>query len=141
MVKKKDTEELLKILKDWKGLEDQTIAFSKDLSKRSKNALVKMTMEMIRRDSEKHKIMLQAAIDNETKEAMHISPDELLAIGNVLDKHLDAETKSLSAASDALSKSKDFFTRYIISYLMADETKHHEMLSRLDAIKRRYVPY
>jgi len=141
MAKKKSNEELLKILKNWQGLENQTIAFAKDLSKKSKNTFVKMTMEMIKNDSEKHKVMLQAAIDNETKEAMHISPDELFDIANALDKHLDAETKSLRAAGAALLCSKDFFTRYIISYLMNDEIKHHEMLSRLDAIKSRYVPY
>ncbi|MDH5202062.1 MAG: hypothetical protein OEW69_02210 [Nitrospirota bacterium] len=141
MAKQKDTDELLKILKDWKGLEDKTIGFAKDISKKSKNALVKMTMEMIRSDSEKHKVMLQAAMDQMTKEAMHISPDELLSIADPLDKHIEAEAQSLSAASAALSKNKDFFVRYILSYLIADETKHHEMLSRLDAIKKRYVPY
>jgi len=98
-------------------------------------------MEMIKRDSQKHKVMLQAAIDHMTKEAMHISPDELLPVANALDKHVDAEGKSLALASSALAKTRDFFVRYIVSYLMADEGKHHEMLNRLDQIRRRMYPY
>ncbi|MCX5718730.1 MAG: hypothetical protein NT055_01970 [Nitrospirae bacterium] len=141
MVKKKDTEELLKILNDWKGLEDKTIAFSEGFLKKSKNALVRMTMEMIKRDSQKHKVMLQAAIDHMTKEAMHISPDELFPLADTLDKHVEAEAKSMALANAALMKSKDFFVRYIVSYLSTDEAKHHDMLNRLDQIRRRMYPY
>jgi hypothetical protein len=36
--------------------------------------------------------------------------------------------------------SRDYFTNFIVSYLMADEIKHHEMLTKLDQIKGKVHP-
>src|SRR4030043_282244 len=84
-----EVEELAKIMKDWKNLEDETISFAEDL----------------------------------------------IPLGDVLEKHLHAEAKSMGLANVAIIKSKDFFTNFIVSYLMADEIKHHEMLTKLDQVK------
>jgi hypothetical protein len=137
----KEMEELATILKDWQGLEDQTIKFSEDLMKKSNNPFVKVIMEMIKRDSEKHKAMQQFAIDHLTKRAIEIAPQDLVPLADVLERHLQAEAKSMGLANVAITKSKDFFTNFIVSYLMADEIKHHEMLTKLDQIKGAVYPY
>jgi len=137
----KEMEELAKILKDWQGLEDQTIKFSEEVMKKSDNPFVKVIMEIIKRDSEKHKAMQQYAIDHLIKEATRLTPQELAPLSDVLDKHIEAEARSMGMASTALAKSKDFFTNFIISSLMADEVKHHEMLTKLDHIKGAVYPY
>ncbi len=134
-------EELAKILKEWHGLEDETIKFAEDLMKKSNNPFVKVVMEMIKRDSEKHKAMQQFAIDHLTKESVHLSPEELIPLGDVLEKHVQAEAKSMGLANTALTQSRDFFTSFIVSYLMADEIKHHEMLTKLEQIKGKLYPY
>jgi hypothetical protein len=97
-------------------------------------------MEMIKRDSEKHKIMQQFAIDNLTKEAFHLTPKELIPLGEVLEKHIQAEARSMGLANSAITMSRDYFTNFIVSYLMADEIKHHEMLTKLDHIKGQVHP-
>lgn len=130
-----EIDELAKILKDWQGLEDETISFAEDLMDRSDNDFIKVIMEMIKRDSEKHKAMQQFAIDNLTKKAMEIAPQDLIPLGDVLEKHLQAEAKSMGLANLAITKSRDFFTNFIVSYLMSDEIKHHEMLTKLDQVK------
>lgn len=137
----KEMEELAKTLKDWQGLEDQTMKFADDLMKKSDNPFVKTVMEMIKRDSEKHKAMQQYAIDHLTKEATHLTPQELAPLSDVLDKHIEAEAKSMGLAFSALNKSKDFFTNFIICALISDEVKHHEMLTKLDHIKGAVYPY
>src|SRR4030043_2441951 len=124
----KEAEELAKILKEWYALEDQTIKFAEDLMSKSNNSFVKVIMEMIKRDSEKHKIMQQFAIDHLTKEAFHLTPQELIPLSEVLEKHIQAEAKSMGLANSAITMSRDYFTNFIVSYLMADEIKHHEML-------------
>jgi hypothetical protein len=134
-------EELAKILKDWQNLEDDTISFSEDLMKKSNNDFVKVIMEMIKRDSEKHKAMQQFVIDHLTKRAIEIAPQDLVPLGDVLDRHLQAEAKSMGLANAAITKSKDFFANFIINYLMADEIKHHEMLTKLEQIKGQVYPY
>ena len=122
-------------------LEDQTIKFAEELMKKSENPFICVIMEMIKRDSEKHKKMQQYAIDHLTKEATKLDQQDLIPIADILDKHVEAETKSMGLANNAMTKSKDFFTNFIISYLMSDEIKHHEMLTRLDHIKGQIYPY
>lgn len=136
-----EAEELAKIMKDWQSLEEETISLAEDLMRKSNNDFVKIIMEMIKRDSEKHKAMQQFAIDHLTKRAMELAPQDLIPLADVLEKHLQAEAKSMGLANLAITKSRDFFTNFIVSYLMADEIKHHEMLTRLDQVKGYVHPY
>ena len=137
----KETEELTKIFKEWQTLEDETIRLANDLYSKSDNSFIRVTMEMIKRDSEKHRSMLQFAIDAITKESVHLAPQDLIPLGDVLEKHLQAEARSMGLANSAMMKNKDVFTGYIISYLLADEAKHHEMLQRLDQVKGKVHQY
>lgn len=137
----KETEDLVKVLNEWKSLEDETIRLADQLNSKSDNSFIKVNMEMIRRDSEKHKAMLQFAIDALTRESGHLSPQDLIPLSEVLERHLQAEAKSMGLANTALTKNKDMFVGFIISYLLADEVKHHEMLTRLDQMKGKVYPY
>ena len=88
------TEEFMRIIREWQALEEKTIASTDELINKGKNPLVTMTMEMIKQDSGKHKVMLQMLIDNLTKEAVHLSPDELAPISALLNKHMEVEAHS-----------------------------------------------
>ena len=127
------------MLKEWQKLEDETIKHADASMKKSKNKLVKMTMEMIKNDSQKHRIMQQLLIDSLTKEPFVLTPDDLASISDGLNKHLAAEAKTLELADKALQNSELFITRYILSYLIADEHKHHALLSKLNELKRATV--
>ncbi len=133
------SKDFLNIIKEWQRLEDETIRYSDELLKKTKNKLIRMTMEMIKSDSQKHKAMQQMLIDSVTKEPFILSPDDLNALGTGLNRHITAEAKSLELAEQALENSELFVTRYVLSYLIADEHKHHNLLSRLEDLKRATV--
>ena len=133
------SEEFLNIIREWQALEEKTIKSAEELMSKTNNPLVKMTMEMIKHDSEKHKVMQQMIVDNITKEAIHLSPDELVPLSDMLNKHMEAEAKSLALADAALERSELFITRYILSYLIADETKHHNLINKLNELKRATI--
>jgi len=133
------SDKFLKIIRDWQALEEDTIKFSDDTMKKSKNPLVRMTMQVIKSDSQKHKAMQQMILDSLTKEAVHLTPDELSAISDNLNKHIAAEEKSLELADKALKNSELFITRYLLSMLIADETKHHKRLGDLNELKRKTI--
>lgn len=133
------SEKFLKLLKDWQALEDDTISYANDMMKKSKNPLVRMSMEIIKNDSQKHKVMQQMLIDSLTKEAVHLGIDELAELSEGLNRHMAAEARSLELADEALGGSELFITRYILSMLVADETKHHRMLTNLNDLKRKTV--
>jgi hypothetical protein len=130
---------LVKILKEWQKLEVETIKHAEQSIKKSKNKLVKMTMEMIKNDSQKHKVMQQTLIDSLTKKPLLLTPDDLASLSDGLNKHLAAEAKTLELADQALQNSELFVTRYILSYLIADEQKHHALLAKLNELKRATV--
>lgn len=142
MKKKKPVElssKFLKNMRAWQKLEDETIRFSEATLKKSKNPLIRMTMEMIKSDSQKHKVMQQMLIDSLTKEALCLSVEELAMLSEGLDKHMAAEEKSLELAYEALLNSELFVTRYVLSLLIADEEKHHSLLGMLDELKQAVV--
>jgi len=131
-----NSEEFLKIIKQWIALEDMTIASSDELISKANNPFVKMRMEMIKHDSGKHKEMLQWIINALTKEAVHLTPEEMLPLSALLHKHLEVEAKSIELANNALKKIEIPIVRYILSALLDDEAKHHSQILMLnDEIK------
>jgi len=136
-----DGAKLAEHFKEWQTLENETISLAEDLQKKSKNSFVKVIMEIIKRDSEKHKIMQQYVIDALTKESQHLSPEELIPIADVLERHIKAEARSMGLANTCSVESKDFFVDFMVSNLMGDEVKHHDMLKTLDQIKGKVYPY
>ena len=125
------SEEFLKLIEEWQTLENKTIASADELIGKAKNPLVEMVMEMIKQDSGKHKIMLKMIIDNLTREAVHLSTDELSTISSLLNAHMEVEARSIALANDALKKSELAVTRHILSALLDDETTHHNRLHTL----------
>ena len=128
------SEDFINTIKEWQKLEDETIRNSEELAARSKNSIVRMIMQMIRADSEKHKLMQQTLIDGLTKQSLSLSPDELAPLADELHRHIEAESKSVDLASKALEGSELFVTRYILTLLMADEAKHHRLLGDLNEV-------
>lgn len=132
------TEEFLNIVREWQVLEEKTIESANNLiSRTSGNPIVKMTMEMIKHDSGKHKAMLQMVLDNITKEAVHLSPDELASLSELLHKHMEIEAKSIDVASHALQRSELKITRHILSALLNDEKNHHSQIHELNEELKR----
>ena len=132
---------LANLMEDWKKLEDQTIAFSEELEKKSDNPFIKVIMEMVKHDSQKHKIMQQFVIDALTKKAVNLSPQELIPLADVLEKHIQAEARSMGMAHACSTESRNYFVDFIVSALTDDEIKHHNMLKTLDHIKSSVYPY
>jgi hypothetical protein len=83
--------------------------------------------------------MQQTLIDSLTKKPLLLTPDDLASLSDGLNKHLAAEAKTLELADQALQNSELFVTRYILSYLIADEQKHHALLAKLNELKRATV--
>ncbi|MBE0427428.1 MAG: hypothetical protein IBX72_12400 [Nitrospirae bacterium] len=134
-------EKLLHLIEEWYKLEDQTIGLSEDLKKKSDNPFVKVIAEIIEHDSKKHKIMQQFIIDALSKEAVRLAPQELIPLADVLEKHIQAEAKSVGMAHACSTVSRNYFVDFMLSVLTDDEIKHHNMLKTLDHIKGAIYPY
>lgn len=136
---KEGSEKFLGTIREWQKLEDETIRYAEEMLGKTENSLVRAALEMIRDDSHKHKALQQLLIDSLTKKPLHLSPDELASLSDGLNRHMAAEAKSLELADEAVRESELFSTRFILSLLIADETKHHKLLGDLNELKRATV--
>ena len=84
--KAENPEELTSVLKTWQGLETATIAHTTDIIARTKNPLIRLVMEIIRRDSEMHHRVQQVLLDSLEKEAFTLTPEELGDIWEMVEK-------------------------------------------------------
>lgn len=132
--------ELLCILRGWQELESKAVASAYDMMSKTSNPLVKMIMDLIMHDSEKHKLVLQMIIDSLTREAIYISPDEFRALSEKLNRHMETEQEAIRLAQAALDKCTLVSTHFLLSYLIADEKKHHNLMARLDELSIASIP-
>jgi hypothetical protein len=83
--------ELVKIIKEWQSLENDTISLTEVLFNNTENSFIQVMMSIIRHDSEKRKAMLQFILAHMTKEAPGVSPQEMISHGDSFEKHFFAK--------------------------------------------------
>ena len=133
-------QEFIDDIKKWQKLEDVTIKSSEEIMKKTDNQLIQVLMGAIKRDSEKHKEILQLIHDVIAK-SYTLRPDELAEMSHLLEKHLAIEKESIEVAEKAYHNSRLFVLRHLITYILEDERKHHKIISQLDDFKRHLYPY
>lgn len=131
---------LLGIIRGWQKLEGSAISQAYDLMRRTRNPLTKMITDLVIHDSEKHKLVQQMIIDTLTDEALHISPDELNELSGMINRHIAAEEEVIRLAEAAMETCRQVSTHFLLSYLIADENKHHSLVGRMNELKRASIP-
>ena len=134
-------ERLLKTLKKWQIVEDQSVKSTTEIMAKTNNPVVRHIMEIIRQDSAMHKRIQQLIIDSFEKEAITLSPEELGGIWEMVDKHIELEKETIRLAEESRKNSKNFVVRYLLGYLMTDEQKHNEILAQMEDVKSGIYPY
>jgi hypothetical protein len=133
--------ELTAVLKTWQGLETATIAHTTDIIAKTKNPLIQLVMEIIRRDSEMHHRVQQVLLDSLEKQAFTLTPEELGEIWEMVEKHAEMEKATIELAEKARSNCRLFVQRHLLTYLLEDEKKHDRLLGQLEDFKRGIYPY
>jgi len=72
-MEKGKSKELVEIIKEWQGLENDTIGLTKVLSNNTGNSFVQVMIDIIRHDSEKRRAMLQIALHHIAKDTARLS--------------------------------------------------------------------
>lgn len=130
---------LLELLAAWQGIENRSIAQCGDIADRTRNPVIRLVMEIIRRDSAMHHRVQQFVMDSIEKEAVSVTVEDLEAVWGALEAHIAAERETerlVDQARQALAGTKDVVQQYLLAYLAADEKKHDELLEGLSLIKR-----
>lgn len=98
---------MLDLLKEWKSLEEETIDICARISKKSKNPIIKTLITAIKNDSKKHRSIIKLISNSMTKKAFVLTPDDLVGVSGLLNKHIAIEQKSIDTANEAIEMSRD----------------------------------
>jgi hypothetical protein len=135
------TENILNILKRWQRIEDESIRSTTEIIKRTDNNLTHLVMEIIRQDSVMHRRVQQMIIDHYEKEPITVDVENLEEIWGMIAAHDAIEKETIRLAKEMLGDTKSQFVKYLLGYLLTDETKHDTLLEELEKIKKGELPY
>jgi hypothetical protein len=130
---------LVEILNAWQQIESRSIAQCGDIADRTRNPVLRLVMEIIRRDSAMHHRVQQFVIDSVEKEPVTLTVEDLESVWGAIEAHIEAERETerlVAQAREALAGTKDVVQQYLLAYLAADEHKHDVLLEGLNLIKR-----
>jgi uncharacterized protein YigA (DUF484 family) len=133
--------ELVPILRRWQEIEDASVAGCTAVMEKTQNPLIRLVMEIIRQDSVTHKKVQQVMIDSLEKQAISLTPEELSAIWESLERHAEMEKETIALAEKARQNCRLFVLKHLLSYLIEDEQKHDRLLAQLEDFKRGIYPY
>jgi hypothetical protein len=139
MTTKERQAQLVETLGRWQQVESRSITQCGDVADRTRNPVLRLVMEIIRRDSAMHHRVQQFVIDSVEKEPVTLTVDDLESVWGAIEAHIEAERETARLVADAkraLAGTKDVVQQYLLAYLEADEQKHDALLDGLSLIKR-----
>lgn len=145
MSTKEVQEKILANMKKWKKIENGSIASTSRVIEKTDNPIVRLIMEIIQRDSQMHYRVQEMIADSLETKAITLSPDEVGAVWDQIEKHITLEKDTISLAKDSLGalegKKGMVVQGYLLDYLLRDEEKHDAILANLESIKKNMYPY
>jgi hypothetical protein len=137
-------QELVKSMKDWRELENATVAITARAMEKTQNSIIRLIMEVIQSDSQMHYRVQEWISDSIESKAVSLTPEEIGDVWSIIEKHIELEKKSVAMAEQTLAtlKGKSMVVQsYLLNYLLQDENKHVNLLTSLDNIKKKMYPY
>jgi rubrerythrin len=145
MSTKEAQEKIVSNMKKWQKIEKASIVSTGRIMEGTENPIIGLVAEIIQRDSQMHKRVQELIQDSLETKAIALSPDELGAVWNLVEKHIEIEKDTIKLAKESLEavgKNKGMTVQaYLLEYLLIDEEKHDAILSKLESIKKNMYPY
>jgi hypothetical protein len=135
--------DIIDAMKKWQRMEDASLASTGRIIERTTNPIIRLVMEIIQRDSQMHYAVEKWVADSYESGAFVLSPDELNRVWALIERHIELEERMVDTVKKLLPSLKGkrmVVQEYLLNYLLEDETKHMNLLKRLEAIKRGMLP-
>jgi hypothetical protein len=140
MTTKELQRELVSNMRKWQKIEDASVSSTSQIIEKTRNPIVRLVIEIIQRDSQMHYRVQELIADSIESKALYLAPDDLVAVWEMIEHHIEIEKKSVELAQQVIATLKGqqgmVVQQYLINYLLEDEQKHNDLLNRLDDIKR-----
>lgn len=135
------TDELMELLAQWQEIETDIIEYTKSELRKAQPPLIRTMLRVLEFEAQKHGVVQQMIAEGVKLEAVNLSPDELKALSECLDRRLANEEKTISIMEDALNKTETLIPRYLLAYLIADLKIQNRLLRQFDdELKTASIP-
>ena len=131
-------------MKKWMKIENESVTSTSKVMEATDNPVIHAIMEIIQADSRRHYHIQDFIARSLESETIKLTPDELGAVWDQIEKHIAIEKKTVALAEEALAalKGKKMVVQeYLLHYLLEDENKHNHLLEQLSVIKKGMYPY
>ncbi len=135
---------LIKTMRKWQKIEDDSVVSTGKVISNTKNPIIRLIMQIIQQDSKMHYKIQDMIADSFEKKALSLTPEELGEIWDLVEKHIELELKTIDIATkslEAIKGKKMVVQEYLLDYLRIDEEKHNKVLETLSTIKKGMYPY
>ncbi|HME44149.1 MAG TPA: hypothetical protein VKF36_13745 [Syntrophorhabdales bacterium] len=135
--------EIADAMKEWQKMEDAALASTGRIIERTTNPIIRLTMEIIQRDSQMHYNVEKWVAESLQNATVSFTPDELRKVWALIESHIELEQRMIGTVKKLLPSLKGkrmVVQEYLLNYLLEDETKHANLLKRLEGIKRGMLP-
>ncbi len=130
----KNRQSFEELIKRWIVIEDKTIGTADNLMNQSKNPMVKAIIDLLKRDSEKHKHTLEA-IQYSLNNTVTFNSDDMQIVDTFIENHALMEKNAVETAEQALEMSSLPLPRFLLENLLSDEKKHDAYMEELTELK------
>ncbi|MFX1487213.1 MAG: ferritin family protein [Promethearchaeota archaeon] len=127
-----EKKEILGFLKEQIKLEGRIVKIAEKTVSKTENVLVREMIRGIALDSRKHANLITAMIGILLSKTPFLSVKERKDIGEGIKEHIKLEEKAIETYTDLLKQVENEYMRLLLKYLIADEHRHHELLTRID---------
>ena len=145
MSTKEAQEKIVANMKRWQKIENAAIISTARVIGEVDNPIVRLTMEIIQRDSQMHYRVQQLIAHSLESGVTSLNIEELAQVWDQIEKHIELEKNTISLAKESLAAIEGnkgmIIQKYLLEYLLADEEKHDALLANLESIKKGMYPY
>ena len=106
-------------MRRWQKIEDASIASTGNIFEKTDNAIVRLVMEIIQRDSMMHHRVQEMIADSLERKTIVLNPDDLNQVWEMIEKHIELEKRTVQLAEealDALKGKKMVVQEYLLNY-------------------------
>lgn len=128
-------ENMVKVLRQWQGIERQAMTFTSEISEKTESTLIRMIMDIIRHDSHQHHRVQQYLIDGVTRESPAVTREDVVAIWDSIEEHDAVEKQTIQLAEELKKEAWTPVQKLLLEYLLRSEALHDSLLEQLGEFK------
>lgn len=130
-------------MKRWEKIEDAALISTSKVMEQTDNPFIRLVMEIIQRDTQMHHRVQEWVANSIADEAAVLTYDDMNKVWKQVEQHMEVERQMVAMVKEMLAAvdgKRMVMQEYVLNFLLEDETKHANLLERLERIKMGLLP-